>query len=47
MLGASEALRGVLGSRFVDAFIEVKRMEWQQYNRVISRWEREYLLLNV
>jgi glutamine synthetase len=47
MLGRSSALREVLGSRFVDAFIEVKRLEWQLYNRVISRWEREYLLLNV
>jgi hypothetical protein len=25
----------------------VKRFEWQLYNRVISSWEREYLLLNV
>ena len=47
MLGASEPLRRILGSRFVDAFIEVKQLEWQLYNRVISRWEREYLLLNV
>ncbi|MCT8972780.1 glutamine synthetase family protein [Microbaculum marinisediminis] len=47
MLSASEALREVLGSRFVDAFLEVKRLEWQLYNRVISSWEREYLLLNV
>ncbi|MEJ8574395.1 glutamine synthetase family protein [Microbaculum marinum] len=47
MLGSSSKLRDVLGSRFVDAFIEVKNLEWQLYNRVISRWEREYLLLNV
>ncbi len=47
MLSDSKPLRGVLGSRFVDAFIEVKRLEWQLYNRVISSWEREYLLLNV
>ena len=44
---AAEPLRRVLGSRFVDAFTEVKRFEWQLYNRVISSWEREYLLLNV
>lgn len=47
MLSASGPLREVLGSRFVDAFIEVKQLEWQLYNRVISSWEREYLLLNV
>ncbi|WP_209001982.1 glutamine synthetase family protein [Stappia albiluteola] len=40
-------LRDILGERFVDAFIDVKRLEWQLYNKVISSWEREYLLLNV
>ncbi len=47
MFEAAEPLRRVLGGRFVDAFTEVKRFEWQLYNRVISSWEREYLLLNV
>lgn len=46
-LSASDALRKILSPNFVDAFIEVKTLEWQMYNRVISRWEREYLLLNV
>ncbi len=46
-LKASEPLRGILGPRFVDAFIEVKLLELRLYNRVISSWEREYLLLNV
>ncbi|MDF2095940.1 glutamine synthetase family protein [Aquibaculum arenosum] len=50
---ALELLKGcaplgrVLGQRFVDAFIEVKTLEWRLYNKVISSWEREYLLLNV
>lgn len=43
----AEPLRHALGARFVDAFVEVKTFEWQLYNRVISSWEREYLLLNV
>ena len=46
-LSSCEPLRHVFGHRFVDAFIEVKTLEWQLYNRVISSWEREYLLLNV
>jgi glutamine synthetase len=46
-LGASEPLKRVLGPRFVEAYIDVKRLEWRLYNRVISSWEREYLLLNV
>ena len=45
MLRDSDALRRVLGDRFVDAFIEVKTLEWRLYNKVISSWEREYLLL--
>jgi glutamine synthetase len=45
--GEADALRRVLGGRFVDAFVEVKTFEWRLYNRVISSWEREYLLLNV
>lgn len=47
LLDASEPLRRILGTRFVDAYIEVKRYELRLYNKVISSWEREYLLLNV
>ncbi len=47
MLSRSQPLRRILGPRFVDAFVEVKTLEWGLYNRVISSWEREYLLLNV
>jgi len=47
LLDRSKPLRKVLGDRFIDAFIEVKSLEWKLYNKVISSWEREYLLLNV
>ncbi|MEZ5840701.1 MAG: glutamine synthetase family protein [Hyphomicrobiales bacterium] len=47
LLDRCKPLRRVLGDRFVDAFIEVKSLEWKLYNKVISSWEREYLLLNV
>lgn len=47
MFARAEKIRRILGDRFVDAFVEVKNLEWQLYNRVISSWEREYLLLNV
>ncbi|BBE74751.1 glutamine synthetase family protein [Oharaeibacter diazotrophicus] len=46
-LAACEPMKRVLGPRFVEAYIDVKRLEWRLYNRVISSWEREYLLLNV
>jgi len=37
----------VLGDRFVAALNEVKNMEYDAYQQVISSWERENLLLNV
>ena len=35
------------GGAFVDAFCAVKELEYATYNRVISSWEREHLLLLV
>jgi glutamine synthetase len=46
-LNHSRPLKDVLGERFVSAFNEVKNMEYDAYQRVISSWERENLLLNV
>jgi glutamine synthetase len=40
-------MREVLGSAFVDAFCAVKALEYATYNRVISSWEREHLMLLV
>lgn len=42
-----ETLREVLGGAFIDAFLAVKELEYSTYNRVISSWEREHLLLLV
>ncbi len=46
-LNRSAPLRRVLGDRFVDTMWYVKLDEYDAYNRVISSWERENLLLNV
>lgn len=43
----NDKIREVLGERFVDIFCVVKRDELGMYERVISSWEREHLLLNV
>jgi glutamine synthetase len=43
----NEKVRQVLGDRFVDVVCVVKRDELATYDRVISSWEREHLLLNV
>ncbi|MFV3077248.1 glutamine synthetase family protein [Niveispirillum fermenti] len=40
-------LKEVLGERFVSAVSYVKQAEYDAYQRVISSWERENLLLNV
>lgn len=43
----SQTLHEILGERFVKLFIAVKEKEYENFFRVISPWEREYLLLNV
>jgi glutamine synthetase len=44
---ACEALGEILGPLFIKAFGAVKELEYATYNRVISSWEREHLLLLV
>lgn len=44
---SSRPLRGVFGEKFMDAVWFVKLAEYDAYQRVISSWERENLLLNV
>jgi glutamine synthetase len=43
----SEELAEVFGRAFVTTFAAVKRAEFATFMRVISPWEREFLLLNV
>ena len=51
-----EALRGlqedqdiidILGEKFIQLYTSIKLVEFGEFNRVISSWEREHLLLNV
>ena len=44
---ACEPLKEILGAKFINAVTHVKLAEYQAYQRVISSWERENLLLNV
>ena len=46
-LRRARPLRQMLGDEFVEALIMVKEVEHEAYQRVISSWEREHLLLNV
>lgn len=41
------ALHEIMGERFIQAYIAVKEKEYETFFRVISSWEREFLLLNV
>ena len=43
----AKPLKEVLGERFCKCYMEVKHQEYDLYQRVISSWERENLLLNV
>ncbi|MFQ3186066.1 glutamine synthetase family protein [Marinomonas primoryensis] len=47
LLEECEPLCNILGNDFVAAYMGVKRSEFETFNRVISSWEREHLLLNV
>jgi glutamine synthetase len=47
LLDQQDDLKEVLGPRFVRAYKAVKNHEFEAFNKVISSWEREYLLLNV
>jgi glutamine synthetase len=47
LLRRAKPLRQLLGDDFVEALIMVKQTELEAYQRVISSWEREHLLLNV
>ena len=44
---ACKRMRAILGDRFMRAIMTVRRGELEAYQRVISSWEREHLLLNV
>jgi glutamine synthetase len=40
-------LHDILGKRFCEVYLALKRSEFEEFMRVISPWEREHLLLSV
>ena len=40
----STALRGALGSGFVDSYIKLRMVQWNDYMRHLTEWEREHTL---
>jgi glutamine synthetase len=47
LLRAEKDLQDVLGASFVTVYTEVKEIEYAEFMKVISPWEREHLLLHV
>ena len=37
----------LFGEKFIQLYTSIKLVEFEEFNRVISSWEREHLLLNV
>jgi glutamine synthetase len=46
-LRSASEVRAIFGDLFLRAYSAVKRQEFEEFNRVISSWEREHLLLQV
>ena len=46
-LRGSEAMRGVLGDRFVDMYCAVKDHEYREFQEIVTPYEREILMFNV
>ena len=47
LLEKDEDLAEVFSQKFIRTIAAIRRVEYQAYLKVISSWEREYLLLNV
>jgi glutamine synthetase len=47
LLNGNAALQETLGEKFIAVYTAIKETEFETFMRVISPWEREYLLLNV
>lgn len=47
LLEESEEVANVMGPEFTKAYLAIKQMENDEFQQVISPWEREHLLMNV
>ena len=47
LFSESEEIASIFGKGFVATYRAIKQAEFETFMRVISPWEREYLLLNV
>ena len=47
LLDEADEIKQLLGEEFCQLFCDIKRAENDEYQKEISPWEREHLLLNV
>ncbi len=47
VMSEAEDIREIFGDKFIDGFIATRWAEYEGFKRVISSWEREYLLATV
>jgi len=47
VMSEAEDIRDIFGDKFIDGFIATRWAEYEGFKRVISSWEREYLLATV
>ncbi len=46
-LAESNAMRSILGNEFVSVYCNLKDAEYQEFQEIVTPWEREILMLNV
>jgi glutamine synthetase len=44
---SSEAMRSTLGDDFVSLYCAIKTEEYQEFQEIVTPWEREVLMFNV
>ena len=44
LLDKNSDLKALLGKKLVDAYIKLKKNEWQEYSSHLSAWERQTTL---
>jgi glutamine synthetase len=47
LFSRSKEIKEIYGDVFVELFCAIKELEVGEYNKIVTAWEREYLLINV
>ena len=40
-------MKNTLSEPFVNLYTDVKKLEWQEFQEIVTPWEREVLMFNV